>query len=158
MQKPGRLNFWKVQENQHPNYLMIRRRLTGSERLRCAVSSHPPPGHPLYSCSWWYSRQWKRIKSSLFSTFRIHRGSHFLQLNEPVCVFAAESHSYGSLISGTFTTCSSGIKICTNHFCIIENECQVILVPKRRASHHLVLSYLHEMVTAELETSLRCSL
>lgn len=35
---------------------------------------------------------------------------------------AAESHSDGSLISGTLKTYSSGIKICMNHFCIRQKE------------------------------------
>lgn len=38
-------------------------------------------------------------------------------------VSAAASHSRGSRISGTLKTCSSGIKICMNYFCIIQNEC-----------------------------------
>lgn len=40
-------------------------------------------------------------------------------------------------ISGTFKTCSSGIKICTNHFCILWNECWVVLAPKLTAEHSL---------------------
>lgn len=44
----------------------------------------------------------------LVLTFRIHRGFHFLRALW--LVFAAESHSRGGLVSGTFRACSSGIK------------------------------------------------
>lgn len=56
-------------------------------------------------------------------------------------------------------TCSSGIKIGTNHLRIIQNGCRVILGLKQPASHHLLLAQsLHRTttVTAALGTPLRC--
>lgn len=65
-----------------------------------------------------------------------------------------QNRSCGSLISGTFKASSSGIKICTNRFCITWNACWVILAPKSMADHRQLL-HRKMPVIAELEMSMR---
>lgn len=103
-------------------------------------------------------KQSERIKSSVgFLTFRFTEDLICCKKCSVFC-FCRRITFPWQAISGTFKTCSSGIKICTNRFCIIWNECWVMNSSSPTGSS-TAWSPVSRLVAARWQVqSLRCAM
>lgn len=83
----------------------LRRVSQGLYKAQLVVSSHPPlEGFPSYVCSLVSEHKAciktlkENQKQCWFLTFKIRRGCHFLQLNDPFCVFLLQNHIHVAVI------------------------------------------------------------